>query len=73
MAKIARDYIGIATAEVGVEQLFSQGRDQISLQRYSLLHATMKMLMMLEAFYNDDYYRKAPTEEEVAAAMDIRY
>jgi hypothetical protein len=27
MAKIARDFIGIAAAEVGVERLFSLGRD----------------------------------------------
>ena len=70
MARIARDFIGIAAAEVGVERLFSQGRDQIGLRRYSLLPATMKMLTMLKAFFSDDYYRQAPTEEEIQAAIE---
>ena len=70
MARIARDFIGIAAAEVGVERLFSQGRDQIGLRRYSLLPATMKMLTMLKAFFSDDYYRQALTEEEIQAAIE---
>ena len=57
MARIARDFIGIAAVEVGVERLFSAGRDVISLRRYSLQLATMKMLTMLKAFFNDDYFR----------------
>ena len=56
MAWIARDFIGIAVAEVGVERLFSVGRDVISLRRYSLQLATMKMLTMLKAFFNNNYF-----------------
>ena len=70
MARIAYDFIGIAAAEVGVERLFSQGRDQIGLWRYSLLPATMKMLTMLKAFFFDDYYRQALTEEEIQVAIE---
>jgi hypothetical protein len=70
MARIARDFIRIAAAEVGVERLFSQGRDQIGLRQYSLLPAMMKMLTMLKAFFSDDYYCRAPTEEEIQAAIE---
>jgi hypothetical protein len=70
MARIACDYIGIAAAKVGVKRLFSQGYDQIGLWRYSLLPAMMKMLTMLKAFFSDDYYHQAPTEEEIQAAIE---
>jgi hypothetical protein len=56
MARIAHDFIGIAAAKVGVERLFSQGHDQISLRRYSLLPAAIKILTMLKAFFSDNYY-----------------
>jgi hypothetical protein len=70
MARIAHDFIGIATAEVRVKRLFSQGRDQIGLWRYSLLPAMMKMLIMLKALFSDNYYCRAPTEEEIQAAIE---
>jgi hypothetical protein len=30
----------------------------------------MKMLTMLKAFFSDDYYCQAPTEEEIQAAIE---
>jgi hypothetical protein len=63
MAQVARDFIGITVAEVGVERLFSVGRDVISLRRYSLQPVTMKMLTMLKAFFNNDYFYSERLEE----------
>ena len=59
MAKIARRYIGIPASEVGVERLFSRGRDLLGLRRYALQPGTMKMLTILKAFYSDEIFRKA--------------
>jgi hypothetical protein len=59
MAKITRRYIGIPASEVGVERLFSRGRDQLGLRRYALHPGTMKMLTILKAFYSDEVFRKA--------------
>jgi len=69
IARIACDFIGIAAAKVRVKRLFSQGHDQIGLWRYCLLLATMKMLTMLKAFFSNNYYCWAPTEEEIQAAI----
>jgi hypothetical protein len=59
MAKITRRYISIPALEVGVERLFSRGRDQLGLRRYALHPGTMKMLTILKAFYSDEVFRKA--------------
>ena len=59
MAKITRRYIGIPASEVGVERLFSRGRDQLRLRRYVLHLGTIKMLTILKAFYSDEVFRKA--------------
>jgi hypothetical protein len=59
MAKIARRYLGIPASEVGVERLFSRGRDLLGLRRFALQPGTMKMLTILKAFYSDEVFRKA--------------
>ena len=59
IAKIARRYIGIPALEVGVERLFSRGRDLLGLRQYALQPGTMKMLTILKAFYSDELFRKA--------------
>jgi hAT family C-terminal dimerisation region len=74
MAQIARDFIGIAAAEVGVERLFSARRDVIGLRRYSLQPATMKLLTMLKAFFNDNYFRgerSGEPDDEHKSDLDI--
>jgi hypothetical protein len=50
MAKIARRYLTVPASEVGVERLFSRGRDLLGLRRYALQPATIKMLTVLKAF-----------------------
>ena len=57
--KIARQYLSIPASEVGVERLFSRGRDLLGLRQYALHPRTMKMLTILKAFYNDEIIRKA--------------
>ena len=56
IVKIARRYIGILAVEVGVERLFSRGRDLLRLRRFSLKPVIIKMLTLLKAFYNYDYF-----------------
>lgn len=70
MAKIARRYIGIPASEVGVERLFSRGRDLLGLRRYALQPGTMKMLTILKAFYNDELFRKALVDLDDEAIED---
>ena len=70
MAKIARRYISIPASEVGVERLFSRGRDQLGLRQYALHPGTMKMLTILKAFYNDDIFRKALADLDDEAIED---
>ena len=62
MARIARRYLSIPASEVGVERLFSRGRDLLGLRRYALHPGTMKMLTILKASYSDEVFRKASAE-----------
>ena len=39
-----------------MERLFSRGRDLLRLRRFSLKLAIIKMLTLLKAFYNYDYF-----------------
>jgi len=70
MAKIARRYISIPALEVGVERLFSRGRDQLRLRRYVLYLGTIKMLTILKAFYSDDIFCKALVDLDDEAIKD---
>jgi hypothetical protein len=70
MAKIARRYISIPALEVGVERLFSRGRDQLRLRRYALHPGTIKMLTILKAFYSDDIFCKALADLDDEAIKD---
>ena len=73
MAKITRRYIGIPASEVGVERLFSRGRDQLGLRRYALHLGTMKMLTILKAFYSDEVFRKALVDlDDKAIKEDVK-
>ena len=73
MAKITRRYIGIPALEVGVERLFSRGRDQLGLRRYALHPGTMKMLTILKAFYSDKVFRKALVDlDDEAIKEDVK-
>ena len=66
MARIARRYLSIPSSELGVERLFSRGRD---LLQYAL-HLTMKMLTILKTSYSDEVFRKALAEVSDEAIED---
>jgi hAT family protein len=70
MARIARRYLSIPASKVGVERLFSRGRDLLGLRRYTLYPGTMKMLTILKASYSDDVFRKALVEISDEAIED---
>jgi hypothetical protein len=73
MAKITRQYISIPALEVGVERLFSRGRDQLGLRRYALHPGTIKMLTILKAFYSDKVFRKALVDlDDEAIKEDVK-
>ena len=73
MAKITRRYIGIPALEVGVERLFSRGRDQLGLRRYALHPGTINMLTILKAFYSDEVFRKALVDlDDKAIKEDVK-
>lgn len=62
MAKIARRYLSIPASEVGVERLFSRGRDLLGLRRYALQPATIKILTVLKAFSSSKSWLQIPVE-----------
>src|SRR6202012_1073682 len=62
MAKIARRYLSIPASEVGVERLFSRGRDLLGLRRYALQPATIKILTVLKAFQSNKHWLEAMTD-----------
>lgn len=62
MAKIARRYLSIPASEVGVERLFSRGRDLLGLRRYALQPATIKILTVLKAFSSSKSWLQVPVE-----------
>jgi hypothetical protein len=70
MAKIARRYISIPASEVGVERLFSRGRDLLGLRRFALQPGTIRMLTILKAFYGDELFRKPLVDLEDEAIED---
>ena len=70
MARLARRYLGIPASEVGVERLFSRGRDLLGLRRYALQPGTMKMLTILKASYSDEVFCKALAELNDEAIED---
>jgi hypothetical protein len=47
MAKAARDYLPIPSAELGIEREFSNARDVLGLRRHRLNAETMRWLMLL--------------------------
>lgn len=51
MAKAARDYLSIPSAEVGIEREFSNARDMLGLRRHCLNAETMRWLMLLRERY----------------------
>ncbi|KAJ5704488.1 hypothetical protein N7536_000177 [Penicillium majusculum] len=51
MAKAARDYLPIPSAEVGIEREFSNARDVLGLRRHCLNAETMRWLMLLKGQY----------------------
>jgi hAT family protein len=51
MAKAARDYLPIPSAEVGIEREFSNARDMLGLRRHCLNAETMRWLMLLKGQY----------------------
>jgi hypothetical protein len=53
MAKIAHWYLSVPASEVGVERLFSHGRDLLGLCWYALQPATIKILTILKAFQDN--------------------
>ena len=74
MAKIARRYLCIPASEVGVERLFSRGRDLLGLRRYALQPATIKMLTVLKAFKSNKYwleFMRDVREEAVEDDIDM--
>jgi len=74
MAKIARRYLSVPASEVGVERLFSRGRDLLGLRRYALQPATIKMLTVLKAFQSNKHWLEAMTdlrEEVIDADIDL--
>jgi len=70
MARLARRYLGIPASEVGVERLFSRGRDLLGLCWYTLQLETMKMLMILKASYSDEVFCKALADLDDKAIED---
>lgn len=52
MAKAARDYLSIPSAEVRIEREFSNARDILGLQRHGLNAETMRWLMLLNGQYH---------------------
>ncbi|KAJ5292212.1 hypothetical protein N7478_001463 [Penicillium angulare] len=52
MAKAARDYLAIPSAEVGIEREFSNARDVLGLRRHCLNAETMRWLMLLKERYS---------------------
>ena len=74
MAKIARRYLSVPASEVGVERLFSRGRNLLGLRRYALQPATIKMLTVLKAFQSNKHWLEAMTdlrEEVIDADIDL--
>ena len=51
MAYVARQFLAIPASSVGVERLFSSGRDTLQLRRLSMKALTMRKLMMLKNKY----------------------
>lgn len=54
MAKAARDYLLIPSAEVGIEREFSSARDVLGLRRHCLNAETMRCLMLLRGQYQTE-------------------
>ena len=74
MTKIARRYLSVPTSEVGVERLFSRGRDLLELRQYALQPATIKMLTVLKAFQSNKHWLQSMTdvrEEIIEPDVDI--
>jgi hAT family C-terminal dimerisation region/Domain of unknown function (DUF4413) len=48
MSQAVRDYLPVPSAEVGIERVFSGGRDVLGLRRHSMSAETMRWLMLLK-------------------------
>jgi hypothetical protein len=70
MAKIAHRYLSIPASEVGVERLFSRGRDLLGLRRYALQPATIKMLTVLKSFQDNKSWLEAVEDLEEGVLED---
>jgi hypothetical protein len=51
MAKAARDILAVLGVEVDVERLFCEGRDLLGICRYALKGETMRILVLLKAYF----------------------
>ena len=68
LASLARDYLAIPAASVGVERLFNQARDICSYRRHNLKPDTIRALMMLMC---SDRFHLRQEFEAVAAAENV--
>ena len=71
---MARDYLAIPAAGVGVERLFNVGRDICTFRRYSLKPKTIRMLMMmmcLDKFEMKEEFRLADQRRQEDEANDL--
>jgi hypothetical protein len=57
MARAARDYLPVPSAEVGVERVFSGARDVLGLRRHSMNAETMRWLVLLKGHYDNECQR----------------
>ena len=52
MSQAVRDYFPVPSAEVGVERLFSNARDVLSIRRHCMNAETLRWLMLLKGHYD---------------------
>jgi hypothetical protein len=70
LATIARDYLAIPAASVGVERLFNQARDICSYRRHNLKPETVRALMMLTCI---DRFHAREEYQQVKAVQDMEF
>lgn len=73
VASIARDFLAVPAAGVGVERLFNSARDIISYRRHNLKPATIRLLMMLmcmDRFDLKEEFRLAGSLDDLEDAIE---